>query len=109
MAVELWLAFVAASTVMRLIPGPTILTVVAYASSYGKKATLPLVAAVSLGDITVITLVCLAAINTLGYALLESKASQLFNSNTAKRRFNICGVTAMSAAGVWALSGQQAS
>lgn len=54
--------------------------------------------------ILTITFVRLAALNTLGYALLASKASQLFNSNTAKRRFNICGGTAMSAAGVWALT-----
>jgi threonine/homoserine/homoserine lactone efflux protein len=56
MAIELWLAFVVASTIMLLIPGPTILTVIAYASSHGRTATLPLVVAVSLGDMAVITL-----------------------------------------------------
>ncbi|MBL4671601.1 MAG: LysE family translocator [Arenicella sp.] len=208
MTIELWLTFLVASTVMLLIPGPTIITVVAYASSHGKKATLPLIAAVSLGDITVITLsviglgsllaisstaftvvkvigglyllilgarmiwsanrpvfnatddgldqpanlffntwlvtalnpkgiiffgaflpqfiqtnnpiapqlailtitfVCLAALNTLGYALLASKASQLFSSIPAKRRFNTSGGVAMAAAGVWALTSERVS
>lgn len=56
MTVELWLAFCAASIVMLLIPGPTILTVISYSVAHGKKANVPLVAAVALGDSTALLL-----------------------------------------------------
>lgn len=52
MPIELWLAFVAASAVLLVIPGPTILTVISYAVAHGRQAALPLVAAVALGDAT---------------------------------------------------------
>ncbi len=52
MSFELWLAFVAASTIVLVIPGPTILTVVSYSISHGRRANIPLVAAVALGDST---------------------------------------------------------
>ena len=52
MAFELWLAFIAASTIVLVIPGPTILTVISYSISHGRRANLPLVAAVALGDST---------------------------------------------------------
>jgi threonine/homoserine/homoserine lactone efflux protein len=54
--IELWLAFVAASTVLLLLPGPTILTVISYSVSHGRRANLPLVAAVALGDSTALML-----------------------------------------------------
>jgi threonine/homoserine/homoserine lactone efflux protein len=56
MSVELWLAFVAASVVLLLIPGPTILTVISYSMTYGRRANVPLVAAVALGDSTALVL-----------------------------------------------------
>lgn len=56
MAIELWLAFVAASAVMLVIPGPTILTVISYSIAHGRRAQLPLVAAVALGDSTALVL-----------------------------------------------------
>jgi len=49
---ELWLAFVAASAVLLVIPGPTILTVISYSVAHGRRAHGPLVAAVALGDST---------------------------------------------------------
>jgi threonine/homoserine/homoserine lactone efflux protein len=49
---EHWLAFVAASTVLLILPGPTILTVISYSVSHGRRANLPLVAGVALGDST---------------------------------------------------------
>lgn len=52
MSVELWLAFVAASTVMLVIPRPTILTVISYSLAHVKSAKMPLVTAVALGDST---------------------------------------------------------
>ncbi len=55
-SLQLWLAFVAASAVLLVIPGPTILTVISYSVAHGRKAKLPLVAAVALGDCTALAL-----------------------------------------------------
>ena len=64
MPIELWLAFVAASALLLIIPGPTILTVISYSMSHGRRANLPLVAAVALGDSTalVVSLLGLGAL-----------------------------------------------
>ncbi|MBP8308477.1 MAG: LysE family translocator [Burkholderiaceae bacterium] len=56
MTLELWLAFVAASAVLLIIPGPTILTVISYSMAHGRRANVPLVAAVALGDSTALAL-----------------------------------------------------
>jgi threonine/homoserine/homoserine lactone efflux protein len=56
MSLQLWLAFVAASAVLLVIPGPTILTVISYSLSHGRRAKVPLVAAVALGDSTALVL-----------------------------------------------------
>lgn len=56
MSIELWLAFVAASIVLLIIPGPTILTVISYSMSHGRRANVPLIAAVALGDSTALVL-----------------------------------------------------
>ena len=56
MPLQLWLAFVAASAVLLVIPGPTILTVISYSVAHGKRANVPLVAAVALGDSTALVL-----------------------------------------------------
>ncbi|MBL8304402.1 MAG: LysE family translocator [Ideonella sp.] len=56
MSLHLWLAFVAASAVLLVIPGPTILTVISYSVAHGRRANLPLVAAVALGDSTALVL-----------------------------------------------------
>jgi threonine/homoserine/homoserine lactone efflux protein len=64
MSLELWLAFVAASAVLLLIPGPTILTVISYSLAQGRRANAPLVAAVALGDSTAL-LVSLVGLGAL--------------------------------------------
>ncbi|GKS99958.1 LysE family translocator [Acidovorax sp. SUPP3434] len=69
MPIELWLAFVAASAVMLIIPGPTILTVISYSMSHGRRANVPLLLAVALGDSTALLMSLLG----LG-ALLETSA-----------------------------------
>lgn len=56
MSFQLWLAFVVASAVVLLIPGPTILTVISYSVTHGRRANTPLVAAVALGDSTALVL-----------------------------------------------------
>src|SRR6186997_3355824 len=64
MPLELWLAFVAASAVLLVIPGPTILTVISYSLAHGRRAKVPLIAAVALGDSTalVVSLLGLGAL-----------------------------------------------
>lgn len=69
MSLELWFAFVVASAVLLVIPGPTILTVISYSLAHGRRANVPLVAAVALGDSTALALSLLG----LG-ALLASSA-----------------------------------
>lgn len=56
MSLEIWLGFIAASTVLLIIPGPTILTVISYSLSHGRKANIPLIVAVALADSTAMTL-----------------------------------------------------
>jgi threonine/homoserine/homoserine lactone efflux protein len=56
MPIELWLAYVAASAILLIIPGPTILTVISYSLSHGRRANIALVAAVALGDSTALVL-----------------------------------------------------
>lgn len=70
MPFENWLAFVAASTVMLAIPGPTILLVISYALGHGRKASSATVAGVALGDFTAMT----ASMLGLGALLATSAA-----------------------------------
>jgi threonine/homoserine/homoserine lactone efflux protein len=55
-SIELWFAFVIASGILLVIPGPTILTVISYSLANGRGANAPLVAAVALGDSTALVL-----------------------------------------------------
>lgn len=52
MSIEIWVAFVLASCVLLVIPSPTILNVISYSITHGKRANIPLIAAVALGDST---------------------------------------------------------
>ena len=72
MSIEVWLAFSAASIVLLIIPGPTVLLVVSYALGQGWKAALPMAIGVALGDFTAMTL------SMLGVgALLAASATEL--------------------------------
>jgi threonine/homoserine/homoserine lactone efflux protein len=68
MSIETWLAFSAASIVLLLIPGPTILLVISYALGQGWRVALPMAAGVALGDFTAMTLSMLG----IGALLLAS-------------------------------------
>jgi len=68
MNLELWIAFAVASSVLLIIPGPTILTVVSYSISHGNRVKLPLIVAVALGDSTALVLSLLG----LGTLLAQS-------------------------------------
>lgn len=68
MEFSVWLAFVAASTALLLIPGPTVLLVLSYAISQGKRVALATVAGVALGD----TIAMTASLAGLGALVLAS-------------------------------------
>ncbi len=70
MSIELWFAYVIASGILLVIPGPTILTVISYSMAHGRRAKVPLVAGVAFGDSTALVLSLLG----LG-ALLATSAS----------------------------------
>ncbi len=72
MSLEVWLAFVAASAVLLVIPGPTILLVVSYALGRGWKVAAPVATGVALGDLTAMTL------SMLGVGALLASSATLF-------------------------------
>jgi threonine/homoserine/homoserine lactone efflux protein len=74
MAIELWLAFAAASAVLLAIPGPTVLLVVAYALGEGRRAAVATTAGVALGDFTAMTA------SLLGLGLLLATSATFFTA-----------------------------
>lgn len=95
---ESWLAFAATSAVLLVIPGPTILTVISYSLTQGRRAAIPLVAAVALGDSTALTLsllglgsalaasaIAFTAIKTLGGAYLVWLGVRMIRAGLRKR------------------------
>ena len=72
MPFESWLAFTAASTVLLVIPGPTVLLVVSYALGQGWRTALPMAVGVALGDFTAMTL------SMLGLGALLATSATLF-------------------------------
>lgn len=68
MPFELWLTFVAASTALLLIPGPTVLLVLSYALSKGRSVAVASAAGVALGDLIAMT----ASLAGLGALVLAS-------------------------------------
>lgn len=67
---SLWLAFAAASTALLLIPGPTVLLVLAYAVSQGRRIAVPTALGVASGDFIAMT----ASLAGLGALVLTSAA-----------------------------------
>src|SRR5262249_56908541 len=72
MSIETWLAFAAASAVLLVIPGPTILLVISYALGRGLRTALPVALGVALGDFTAMTL------SLLGLGALLAASALLF-------------------------------
>jgi len=72
MTFESWAAFTAASTVLLIIPGPTVLLVVSYALGQGWRTALPMAVGVALGDFTAMTL------SMLGLGALLAASATLF-------------------------------
>ncbi|MBU2962658.1 LysE family translocator [Citreicella sp. C3M06] len=56
MPLDTWLTFLAASTLLLLIPGPTVLLVLSYALSKGRSVAVASALGVALGDFTAMTL-----------------------------------------------------
>ncbi len=68
MPLEIWLAFVAASTALLLIPGPTVLLVLSYAMSQGRRVAIASAAGVAMGDLLAMS----ASLIGLGAIVLAS-------------------------------------
>ena len=74
MPLDLWLTFVAASTALLLIPGPTILLVLTYALTQGRRVAVATAAGVALGD-----LIAMSA-SLLGLGALVMASATLFTA-----------------------------
>lgn len=74
MSIETWFAFLAASTVLLVIPGPTILLVMSYGLGQGWRAAFPSAVGVALGDFTAMTL------SLLGIGALLATSAGLFTA-----------------------------
>lgn len=72
MTFESWAAFTAASAVLLIIPGPTVLLVVSYALGQGWRTVLPMTVGVALGDFTAMTA------SMLGLGALLATSATLF-------------------------------
>lgn len=68
MPLETWFAFIAASTILLMIPGPTILLVLSYALSQGRRVAVSTAAGVALGDLVAMS----ASLAGLGALVLAS-------------------------------------
>ena len=73
MNITIWLTFVFAAAVLLIIPGPTILLVVSQAMAHGRRAVLPLVIGVTLGDFTAMVL------SLLGLGAILASSAELFS------------------------------
>jgi threonine/homoserine/homoserine lactone efflux protein len=71
MSLEMWMTYILATTLILIIPGPTIILVISQAVAHGRKSVVPLVTGVILGDFTAMTmsLLGLGAIMTASAAL----------------------------------------
>ncbi len=68
MSFETWIAYVAASAILLASPGPTVILVVSYALQQGRRAVLPSVTGVALGDLVAVSVSMIG----LGALLLAS-------------------------------------
>jgi threonine/homoserine/homoserine lactone efflux protein len=106
MDLEVWGTFVLAAAIVLVIPGPTILLVISQAISHGRKAVIPLVAGVTLGDFTAMTLsllglgailsasaVFFSVLKWIGAVYLIYLGIKLWRSNPEKNdiRFTVTG------------------
>ena len=74
MTLETWAAFTAASAILLVIPGPTVLLVVSYSLGQSWRAAFPMAVGVALGDFTAMTL------SMLGVGALLVASAGLFSA-----------------------------
>jgi threonine/homoserine/homoserine lactone efflux protein len=72
MSLEVWITYIFATTLILIIPGPTIILVVSQAVTHGRKSVVPLVAGVVFGDFTAMTL------SLLGLGAIMTASAALF-------------------------------
>ena len=72
MNMETWIPFALASTLILIIPGPTIILVISQAVTHGRRSVVPLAAGVLLGDFTAMIL------SILGLGAVLSASAALF-------------------------------
>ncbi len=72
MSIDMWIPFVLASTLILVIPGPTIILLISQAVTHGRWSVIPLVTGVLLGDLTSMTL------SFLGLGALLATSAVLF-------------------------------
>ncbi len=114
MDLNLWLTFVAASFILLVIPGPTILLVLSYALSQGRKVALATVAGVALGDfiamsaslmglgaLVLASATLFVALKWIGAAYLIYLGIKLYRSAADARLGDISSDTALPVTGVF--------
>ena len=72
MSLEMWITYIFATTLILIIPGPTIILVISQAVTNGRKSVVPLVAGVISGDFTGMTL------SLLGLGAIMTASAALF-------------------------------
>ena len=72
MSLEIYIAYILATTLILIIPGPTIILVISQAVTHGRKSAVPLSAGVVLGDFTAMTL------SLLGLGAIMSASAAIF-------------------------------
>lgn len=72
MSSEMWIAYVFATTLILIVPGPTIILVVSQSVAHGRKSVVPLTAGVVCGDLTAMTL------SLMGLGAILSASAMLF-------------------------------
>ncbi len=72
MSLEIFITYILATTLILIIPGPTIILVISQAVTHGRKSAVPLAAGVVLGDFTAMTL------SLLGLGAIMSASAAIF-------------------------------
>ena len=73
MSLDLYLAFIAASAIVLMVPGPTVMLIVAHALKEGPRATLPTTLGVVAGDALAVT------VTLVGLGALLAASAMLFD------------------------------
>jgi len=72
-SLNVWIAYIFTTTVILIIPGPTIILVISQAVTHGRKSVVPLATGVVLGDFTAMTL------SLLGLGAIMTASAALFS------------------------------